>query len=292
MKNKAYLLPACKTADGVPIGIGSEVYAITFKQKVNKYGRLYRPSTRDLAVVKVTVSTVTFSEFVEPGWFGWTGVAYSGMTEVECSDGKTKTFSYLPGIEVSQYTIFASEDAAKAALEKAVAGGGLYTRAGFPLMPSWQIGEVRATLEKAEQSTEEIADMQKTCLNCTHVGVCSKRMQFIVNNYLVKRHYNEIENVSKTLDISVNCDSYAEKDFFSFICARVRDYSDGEVWSDGDQILCKTESAANALCDLLWQLYNERGEAFDLHTGYYDHKEDERNHEEDRYTGWWYVSAD
>lgn len=46
MKNKAYLLPACKTADGVPIGIGSEVYAITFKQKVNKYGRLYRPSTR------------------------------------------------------------------------------------------------------------------------------------------------------------------------------------------------------------------------------------------------------
>ena len=120
--------------------------------------------------------------------------------------------------------------------------------------------------------------MQKTCLNCTHVGVCSKRMQFIVNNYLVKRHYNEIENVSKTLDISVNCDSYAEKDFFSFICARVRDYSDGEVWSDGDQILCKTESAANALCDLLWQLYN--------------HKEDERNHEEDRYPGWWYVSAD
>ena len=126
MKNKAYLLPACKTADGVPIGIGSEVYAITFKQKVNKYGRLYRPSTRELAVVKVTVSTVTFSEFVEPGWFGWTGVAYSGMTEVECSDGKTKTFSYLPGIEVSQYTIFASEDAAKAALEKAEAGGGLF----------------------------------------------------------------------------------------------------------------------------------------------------------------------
>ena len=46
--------------------------------------------------------------------------------------------------------------------------------------------------------------MQKTCLNCTHVGVCSKRMQFIVNNYLVKGHYDEIENVSKTLDISVN----------------------------------------------------------------------------------------
>lgn len=34
------------------------------------------------------------------------------------------------------------------------------------------------------------------------------------------------------------------------------------------------------------------GEAFDLHTGYYDPKEDKKNNEEDRYTGWWYVSAD
>ena len=100
-------------------------------------------------------------------------------------------------------------------------------------------------------------------------------------------------DISKTLDISVNCNDYNEKDLFSFLCERVRDYSDGEVWSDGDQILCKTESAANALCDLLWQLYNAQGETtFDLHTGYYDPKEDERNHEEDRYTGWWYVSTD
>lgn len=120
--------------------------------------------------------------------------------------------------------------------------------------------------------------MQKTCLNCAHVGVCSMRMQFVVadnGDYLAK-----------------DCDSYAEKDFFSFICARVRDYSDGDVWSDGDQILCKTESAANALCDLLWQLYNEQGEDFGLQTGYYDPKEDKKNNEEDRYTGWWYVSAD
>ena len=135
--------------------------------------------------------------------------------------------------------------------------------------------------------------MQKNCASCAHVSVCSKRMQFIVNNYLAKGRYEEIENVSKTFDISVNCNDYNEKDFFSFLCERVRDYSDGEVWNDGDQIMCKTESAANALCDLLWQLYNAQGETtFDLHTGYYDPKEDERNHEKDRYTGWWYVSTD
>lgn len=46
------------------------------------------------------------------------------------------------------------------------------------------------------------SDMQKNCASCAHVGVCSKRMQFIVNNYLAKGHYEEIENISKTLDIS------------------------------------------------------------------------------------------
>ena len=71
--------------------------------------------------------------------------------------------------------------------------------------------------------------MQKNCASCAHVGVCSKRMQFIVNNYLAKGHYEEIENVSKTLDISVNCNDYNEKNFFSFLCERVRDYSDGQV---------------------------------------------------------------
>lgn len=86
--------------------------------------------------------------------------------------------------------------------------------------------------------------MQKTCLNCTHVGVCSKRMQFIVNNYLVKRHYDEIENVSKTLDISVNCDSYAEKDFFSFICAQVRDYAEDEFINYTDAIGATPEAVA------------------------------------------------
>lgn len=134
--------------------------------------------------------------------------------------------------------------------------------------------------------------MEKKCTNCIHVGVCSKRMRFIVNNYLAEGYFKGIESVSKTLDISVNCRDYAEKDFFSSICERVRDYSDGEVWSDGSQLLCKTEAAANALCDLLWQLYSKQGETFDFHTGYYDPKEDAASHSEDRYTGWWYVSTD
>ena len=41
-------------------------------------------------------------------------------------------------------------------------------------------------------------------------------------------------------------------DWFSAMTNAARDYSDGEVWSDGDELLCKTESAADAISDLLW----------------------------------------
>ncbi len=78
-------------------------------------------------------------------------------------------------------------------------------------------------------------------------------------------------------------------DWFQEIAERLRDYSDGDVWSLGDELLCKTESSANALADLLEQLYNSQGEEIIINTGFYDPEEDKRNGEEDRCTGWWYV---
>lgn len=78
-------------------------------------------------------------------------------------------------------------------------------------------------------------------------------------------------------------------DWISEIANRLRDYSDGDVWSAGDEILCKTESAADALADLLWQLYRSQDEDVVITTGFYDPEEDKRNGEQDRFTGWWYV---
>lgn len=78
-------------------------------------------------------------------------------------------------------------------------------------------------------------------------------------------------------------------DWLSEISNRLRDYSDGDVWSAGDEILCKTESAADALADLLWQLYRSQDEDVVITTGFYDPEEDKRNGEQDRFTGWWYV---
>ena len=81
-------------------------------------------------------------------------------------------------------------------------------------------------------------------------------------------------------------------DWFSLFVERLRDYSDEEVWSDGDAILCRSESAAAAIEDLLWQLYNSQNENVTIVTGYYDPEEDKRNNAEDRYTGWHYVTID
>lgn len=78
--------------------------------------------------------------------------------------------------------------------------------------------------------------------------------------------------------------------WFYEISDRLRDYSDGDIWSAGDELLCKTESAANTLADLLEQLYGAQGEEIIVNTGFYNPKEDKRNNEEDRFTGWWYVN--
>lgn len=79
-------------------------------------------------------------------------------------------------------------------------------------------------------------------------------------------------------------------DWFYKITERLRDYSEGDIWTSGDEILCKTESAADAIADMLETLYKSQGEEILINTGYYDPEEDERNNEVDRYTGWWYVN--
>lgn len=78
--------------------------------------------------------------------------------------------------------------------------------------------------------------------------------------------------------------------WFEKITESLRDYSEGEIWSSGDEILCKTESAAEAVADMLEMLYAAQGEDISVCTGYYDPIEDERNGELDRLSGWWYVN--
>lgn len=79
-------------------------------------------------------------------------------------------------------------------------------------------------------------------------------------------------------------------DWMEMIVNALPDYPDGIIWSDGEEILVKTESAADTIVDLIEALYRAQGEEILVNTGSYDPEEDKRNNEEDRYTGWWYVN--
>lgn len=81
-----------------------------------------------------------------------------------------------------------------------------------------------------------------------------------------------------------------KRDIFDEIAGNLRDYSEGDVWSTGDEILCRTKDAANAIADMLHTLYRAKGKDVTVNTGYYDPNEDARNEMEDRCTGWWYVN--
>lgn len=81
-------------------------------------------------------------------------------------------------------------------------------------------------------------------------------------------------------------------DWMEMIVNALPNYPDGIIWTDEDEILVKTESAANTIADLIEALYRTQGEDILVNTGSYDPEEDKRNNEEDRYTGWWYINID
>lgn len=63
-------------------------------------------------------------------------------------------------------------------------------------------------------------------------------------------------------------------------------------WSDGSEILCRTEELADKTADMIEELYRQRGELVLMNTGYYDPVEDAKDGVNDKYTGWYYVQMD
>lgn len=57
-----------------------------------------------------------------------------------------------------------------------------------------------------------------------------------------------------------------------------------KLWTNGDEILGKNEERIEGIADLFESI------GFDVRTGYYDPAEDERNHEVDRNTGYYYMT--
>lgn len=78
-------------------------------------------------------------------------------------------------------------------------------------------------------------------------------------------------------------------DWMEMIVNFLPGYSD-MIWSDGEEVLVNSERMANNIAEAIKLLYLSQGEDVVINTGYYNPKEDKRNNEEDKYTGWYYVS--
>ena len=66
----------------------------------------------------------------------------------------------------------------------------------------------------------------------------------------------------------------------------------GNIWTDREEILVKTESAANAIADLIEMLYKADEKEIQVTTGYYEPRYDRERKQTDKYSGWWYVRID
>lgn len=81
-----------------------------------------------------------------------------------------------------------------------------------------------------------------------------------------------------------------EKQTWDFLIMSLQKYQNQNrhgYWTDGDEILCKTEAVAEHLANFLEDIGFDK-----VHTGYYDPVEDQRNNEVDSHTGWYYVNID
>ena len=61
-----------------------------------------------------------------------------------------------------------------------------------------------------------------------------------------------------------------------------------DVWTDGTEILCRTEELADAIANALDAIAGSP----ESHVGFYDPYDDAESGEVDDHTGWWYVDFD
>lgn len=80
-------------------------------------------------------------------------------------------------------------------------------------------------------------------------------------------------------------------DWFRVFTDRMRDYSEGNIWTNGDEILVRTEESADAVADLIATLYRGQGQQPKILTGFYDPEEDRRTGKTDRHTGWHHIQV-
>lgn len=81
--------------------------------------------------------------------------------------------------------------------------------------------------------------------------------------------------------------------WLNLITERLKNQAKDSFWcDDSGQIMVPTESAANAIADMLELLYLSEGDEKSVNVKYYEPEEDFRDGVTDEYTGWWCVTIE
>ena len=242
-----------------------------------------------------------------------TGLTSEEITKIgmETEAGCVRAIARMYGVDTKRLRELAAADREGRVTVEAPAGGGKWrcmelpplwdTERPMPFMPSEFELKARKSADEIEAQAREFSTNIRETLE-TQVAVEAESEEAALRE--VERRWKNGEYIldadnfqgvdSWTADHPPvkHIDTREKIDWFELFLSRMRDYSDGEVWGNGDELMCKTEAIADAMCDLLFQLYAAQGEEVVFHTGYYDPVEDARSGEEDRCTGWWYVDCD
>lgn len=139
----------------------------------------------------------------------------------------------------------------------------------------------------------------------------SEKADAIFRKYFPDRHPGILncaaiyaqENFPKSMLINGNLGKYCHKvlgsaegkktNWLELITERLKNQAKDSFWCDDNgQIMVPTESAANAIADMLELLYLSEGEEKSVNSTYYEPEEDVRDGVSDEYTGWWCVTIE
>ena len=147
----------------------------------------------------------------------------------------------------------------------------------------------KARITKAAEDTLKDI-LSKNYDNFDQYQEVSKITELEVAKMIIKRLLDKMDESNRSVKI---VQQKEELDWFNKITDRLKNQSAGAFWCDENgQILVPTESAADAIADMLELLYRSQGKEISVNTEYYDPKEDKRDECEDYYTGWWCVTIE
>lgn len=147
----------------------------------------------------------------------------------------------------------------------------------------------KARITKAAEDTLKDI-LSKNYDNFDQYQEVSKITELEVAKMIIKRLLDKMDESNRSVKI---VQQKEELDWFNKITDRLKNQSADAFWCDENgQILVPTESAADAIADMLELLYLSQGKEISVNTEYYDPEEDKWDECEDYYTGWWCVTIE